>query len=565
MQRMRMGQTELSKLGFTPESDEFVESMDLKMRPPSLEPIAKGGRQASEGLAEGLSQGEKALILGSLRLKGGCDGKALSDFLSLRAGERELRIQNAIDSVWTEGRWKKDIEGGRIKDGALISRASLIEREMRSLRKAAESLRERFGLPVPTAEERFAALAPQSLTGNQKDAIRLLPQKSSRPIRQSDIEGFRSWVQQMDQAEALSLWRRACPGPLSLASAAHRMRFHPKEEFAEDEAALLRRILGRKGIDPAAVSSLKNAFASSFKEKAQWDLLESVRNAVWASGDESLLRSAQAFSEYRTLLDFMGVPFPDARARLRPERGYCMGSKNLEGNHSTNDDSYTSSDIEAGGRTMRLHGVFDGVSGHNGGYIASGIAKETIEIAMLAGWIASPEDARMGLLLADLAINLEKERYNHKRMGSTASISLIDGHDFYAITCGDSPLKVISGEKTVFSSNPHGIGNRLFSGLGIGPCQIDINNSATAQFSPVPVKAGTWVLGMTDGIGDVVCDHELHILLNGKTSPGKAAVGIVTLADSRREGKKKYELLCTCEPKSGKDDDMGIIADYIEK
>ncbi len=558
-QKIRVGGTELSRLGLGPDSDELVESLRQKI---ALEPLTRHEADAHKGRLQSLGKAEKELVMKVLGRKGECTAGALAQFVSMEPGVREFRTRKFIDSVWTEGRWKKEIEGGQLRGSTLQSRAQMIEAELDYWEEAARKASGTLGLRAPTAEEKLAALQPSELSEHHKRFIRLMPDRGHRAVDAEDLDAFRGWVSGLKGRAGERLWRASDPEVFTLASLMHRICYSSKLDFTVEEIRLLRSVFGEEAVPDLTI--LKKAFISGFKEKAQWEMLAEIRKVVWEHAEDGLLNSARSSAEYRTMMEFLGLPLAAVAARIRPGRGYCMGSRNMSGNHSTNDDNFTSLDITSGGRAIRLDAVFDGVSGHNGGYIASGLAKETIEIAAMAGWISSPEDVRVAVILADLVVNMEKMRYSHKRMGSTASVSYISGSDFYGITCGDSPLKAIRGEKVIFSSNPHGVGNRLFSALGIGPMQIDINNSPGRQFAPISLRSGDWVLAFTDGLGDVTCDHEHAIVLDGLKSPKKAALALVALADPRRDGEEKYKLLCSCEPKEGKDDDIALVPVYIE-
>ncbi|MBI5047175.1 hypothetical protein HZC07_05615, partial [Candidatus Micrarchaeota archaeon] len=298
-----------------------------------------------------------------------------------------------------------------------------------------------------------------------------------------------------------------------------------------------------------------------------------IVGSVWNQGDE-LLTAARASAEYTTLLEFLAIESDQVRTWLHPERMLCKGSFNHEGTHPTNDDSATSASLLIGGKEIFIDAVFDGVSGHSGGWVASGIANEAFKIAAMAGWIRSPEDARMAVILADLRIHLEKEkyneayktrrtvdgdRYNFYSMGTTVAISYIDGYNFYGIHCGDSDWKIVRSGAVIASSKAHGIGNTIFTGLGLGGqigLSIQINNEDTG-YSPIQLKRRDRVMTVTDGIGDVICDHESLLLLGQYPDDTDARDALVELADDRSYNNGMFDRLfdCGCAKAGGKDDD----------
>ncbi len=549
-----IGGTLLSKLGAIPEPGDLVGTLAEKLRLPAVEPL-----NDPEGAAmlKKLGGPERSLIMKALSRPGDCSAEAVRKFMALPPGIRELRSRKAIDSVWTSGRW---METPQFREGRFVSRAAAIEAEIVELEDAYPRALSKLGLKPPTPEERLAALKPSELTEGQRRIIAMAPAGAEG----DEIRRFRSWAVRLKEAARESLWKSASPSVVSAASLVHKLRFCSKLDFTSDEIKLVQTISGKKAPEIPDLSSVKKAFSEGFKGDAQSKILETFRAAVWATAEHGLLDSARSCAEYRTLLDFLGIERKAAGAALRPERGICKGSLNLEGKHSTNDDSYVSLDLQTEGRTVRLDIVLDGVSGHHGGYVASGIAKETFEIASLAGWIASPEDARFAVVLADLVLQLEKQRYKLQRMGTTATISYLDGQDLYAIQCGDSAVKVVTDGAVVYSTTPHGIANRLWSGLGIGASMITVNDSNNSRFSQKKVAPGSWVLVFTDGAGDVICDHEYPLALKGARTSRKAANEIFALADGRRDRDKEYKPLCGCEALQGKDDDISIIAIYVE-
>ncbi len=541
-----IGGTLLSKIGYTPDSGEPV----IKSRMPAVEAIGSAEWRAVLGK---LGDAERSLVARALSMDGDCNSAALARFSSLPAGVRELRVRRAIDSVWTGGRWRGSPQ---FREGKLVSRAPAIEAEIGELEEAYPRLLSVMGLKEATAEEKLKALKPAELTERQNVFLSLAPPaEGTEPLSR-----FREWVSGLREHARENLWKSSGPFIVSAASLIHRIRFSPKLDFTTDELRLVKELSGAEMPD---LAEMKRASSEGFKNKDQ-QLLEAIRSAVWSGPRQGLLDSAQACAEYRTLLDFLGVPRRQAAASIRPERGICKGSLNLEGNHSTNDDSYTSLDLTIGQRAVRVDAVFDGMSGYNGGYVASGMAKEILEISALAGWIASPEDVREAAVLADLMIHLEKKRLNLKKMATTATISFLEGRELYSIHCGDSLNKLVCGDEILYATIPHGIGNRLWSGLGMSASMITINAAGDSKYQPIKVPPGSWVMLYTDGAGDVVCDHELPMLLKKATSPRKAANALYSLADSRRNREKDYPPLCGCKPLQGKDDDIAIIAVFVE-
>ncbi len=547
-----IGGTLLSKMGYTPDANDVVNSVDVRFHPPAVEGVSD---EHGKAMLEKLGAAERSLVMRALYLEGECTAGALNRFSSLPPGIRELKVRKAIDSVWTDGRWRGEPQ---FRDGKLVSRAGAIGAEMAEMEDAYQRILPLLGLSPPTAEEKASALVPAELTQNQRLFLSLAPEEGSK----DGIARFRQWVAGLKDTARESLWRSAGSHVVSAASLVHKLRFRSKLDLTSDELKVVSSLGHTSTRGVPDLSGLKKAFSEGFKRDPE--TLEAVRAVVGSDARQGLLASARACAEYRTLLDFLGIANQSVRSALRPERGICKGCTNMEGNHSTNDDSFLSLDLMLGSKTVRLDAVFDGLSGYQGGYVASGMAKEVFETAALAGWISGPEDARFGIILADLVIQLEKKGRRIPKMGTTATISYLDGRDLFVIHCGDSSIKVVTGQGVAYSTTPHGVGSQLWSGLGIGVSVVTVNDSTDSRYKPISVAPGSWVLLFTDGVGDVVCDHELPIALKKARTSRKAANEIFSIADARRDRSKEYPPLCGCEPIEGKDDDIAIIAVYVE-
>jgi serine/threonine protein phosphatase PrpC len=146
------------------------------------------------------------------------------------------------------------------------------------------------------------------------------------------------------------------------------------------------------------------------------------------------------------------------------------GGKNLIGEekyNDTNDDSLSQVVVTLeNGETIELDGVFDGMGGHEGGYLASGFMKTVFEISALSGWITTPEDVRKAITMADLVITIEqhkKQQYGSKKMGTTATIGFLKGEDFFETHIGDSDVKIFRGGEMAYSSLGHSLVNQFLA------------------------------------------------------------------------------------------------------
>lgn len=555
-------ETELGKYGIGFGS--FHSDPDTIKREHGFEPISELN---PEELIKHLSPSERNLIMKVLNLKGECDKSSIKEFLKLDPGIREFRTLNFISSLWTEGSWKSSIEGGQVRNGKYLCCSGLIEGTIDYWKETANRLSTACHFRKPTRDEMYNALQPNELTENQRQVISFVQKKDSTDLTFQDIIEFSSYVSALDDISRENLWRQQRPSAYTLASIIYKSRFSQNAKLTNDEAKLIESITHKPEPQLADISNLKKCFLDGFKNEEQWNNLLDLHNVMIQNNGNWLFSSVRSNNEYYHLLQFLGLPYPQVRASLKNGRGFSKGSENLAGDHANNDDSFTSIDIQFNNRIVRLDACFDGIGSHGVGYIASGIAKETFEIAALAGWIKSVEDVRFISLLSDIIINLEKIKHlpkDKRKMGTTAVVSFVDGEDFYCINAGDSSSKVISGGKIIFSTALHNYNNTLLSGLGIGPNPLDINNNPRFDYKPIKLPAGAWVLTVSDKIGDTLCDHEFPLLLDGIENDNEAIQKIAELASKRLDRTEQYPLMCNCDPIKGKDDDLTIVVNHIK-
>jgi len=261
------------------------------------------------------------------------------------------------------------------------------------------------------------------------------------------------------------------------------------------------------------------------------------------------------------LLDMFEVLHEKPSVTIHPDRGISTG--HFEGDSMLNHDSLTSIEIGFPGRRLLIDAVFDGVGGYPGGEAASTIARETLEIAALSGWICGPEDVRRVLILADIIMKLEKSVPDLENMSTTAAISMIVGTQFYGMHAGDSYWKVFRDGQLLFSSIPQEIGRFITSNLGLTP-DILINNDITG-YSPLDLMGGDGILTADDGITDVVCDHEMEQVVSVPgIKEGQVLRDIFILTESRSDPDIMYDLLCGCSPRRGKYDDRSGLFRFVK-
>ncbi|MEW6723187.1 MAG: protein phosphatase 2C domain-containing protein, partial [Candidatus Micrarchaeota archaeon] len=371
----------------------------------------------------------------------------------------------------------------------------------------------------------------------------------------------------------------------------------------------------------------------------------------------SLNTAARRQAEYHMLLDFLGAPAsrvrfrlsePQARNRVEqdPEDqsldhnvpylamdGLGVSAPKIEkGTVRPNEDSFASARVVLeDGSVLLLDMVADGMGGHsqgeNGGkkngQVASGIAKDMFELAAAAGWLRTPDDVRRLMLSVDMAIVMEQIRKKphpdtelaENNMGTTMSVNIQRGCDFWSVHCGDSLAKVLRGGNVVFSAQGHsseyltrltcrqnaeaeiaglwksrGVDpadmdprfrpeferqvearaeellapvlpklkkNEVCSVLGVLPKFVHINNSDEDP-GPIVLQRGDRTLIGSDGL-EAVCDHEYHMVAEKRKGDLLAAAEELTVIARARPGIGPHQALCGCMTEGKREDDKTLI------
>ncbi|MEW6035015.1 MAG: protein phosphatase 2C domain-containing protein [Candidatus Micrarchaeota archaeon] len=276
--------------------------------------------------------------------------------------------------------------------------------------------------------------------------------------------------------ERLQWWRHGMYDLLTASSLAHKLRFVPDAAFTPEETALASRMLGKR-VDLSSLAEddhkrLWTAFVRHTSNSHYIDEVLKLASLGPAMHHASLIGMAKREAEFVTLADFLGA---DARRPYGSVGGAGWGTlakNDGNGKELPNEDSCSSAEVEMpDGSRVILDMVADGMGGHNtgtdgsgrtNGQRASAVAKEVFELAAVAGWISTPEDARRTILLADLAVVMEQIRSKasaddsrENDMGSTITIAMQHNDRFWGIHCGDSDWKILREGEAVFSSVGH--------------------------------------------------------------------------------------------------------------
>ncbi len=528
---------------------------------------------------------EKELVAGALKKTGEIGENDLALFINMRPGVRDLLIRNFIATRWTEGNWAKDF--GKYEE-------------------ARNSVYKICGLREPTREEKIdAVLQIRYLTPNQLHFISMVIGDVAGPLRDRHINDFRKRI--AEDPQRLNYWRAETTDLLTLGDLAHKIIFSPQEKYTSEEMVLLSEIrrtlpdsLFHEELTEEGRDSIKKAFTYPLSQDNEYnDQFQTISRFADELKLESLLAAAQRQAEFYILLEFLDIPAEKASGQINYSN---CNTRAKEG--KGNDDSVSSAVVTLhDGTKVVLDAVFDGMGGHMGGSVASGIAKDIFEVAAIAGWITSPEDVRKVFVTTHLAIILEqikhlkekRESEGHSEdtdgywkqcdnMGTTAVVSFQYGRKFYGIHCGDSDYKIIRNRRIVFQSDCHTLlndflkareasknkeeippkkakewANVVTSALGSIIGKIQINNK-DSDYGHFMLQRDDKVVTVSDGITDTVCDHEYQIIIDKVGGNLQAAASeLVDLAGERDDSKEHYVLLCDCGKKVGKNDDKSLI------
>ena len=197
----------------------------------------------------------------------------------------------------------------------------------------------------------------------------------------------------------------------------------------------------------------------------------------------------------------------------------------------------------------RLAIVADGMGGHEGGQIASGIAIETVRQTYLSDPSDDPSEA-----LAAAFIEAQAAIHQHARehpelhgMGTTCTAAVIrDGQLFYGHV-GDSRLYLIRDSSIEQLSQDHSYVGRLVREGQITPEQaathpdrnvltaaLGMESAVPAEFpeAPLELQPGDTLLICTDGLHGLVSDAEM-LATAERESPREACKDLVRMAKDR--------------------------------
>jgi PPM family protein phosphatase len=200
-------------------------------------------------------------------------------------------------------------------------------------------------------------------------------------------------------------------------------------------------------------------------------------------------------------------------------------------------------------RKGRLLVVADGMGGHEGGEVASGIAVEVVRERYAGSAANDPEQALMEAMeAAHQAVRGFAQKHPELTgMGTTCTAAVLrNGHLYYGHV-GDSRLYLIRDSGITKLTRDHTMVERMVEQGLLGAEEakahpqrhvlteaMGVAEAMAVDFpqDPIALRAGDILLLCTDGLHDLVSDEELSIAAR-RADPGTACKQLITLAKER--------------------------------
>jgi protein phosphatase len=197
----------------------------------------------------------------------------------------------------------------------------------------------------------------------------------------------------------------------------------------------------------------------------------------------------------------------------------------------------------------RLAVVADGMGGHIGGQVASGLAVDTVRQTYFSEDAGNPHDALVeAFRCAHLSIHqYAREHPELKSMGTTCTAAAIVDFNLYYGHIGDSRLYLVHNGAISQVTRDHSMVNRLVEegkltheeaavhpDRNVLTAALGMQTKPSADFSEAPLELwpGDTILICSDGLHGLVTDQEMCFLVN-TISPREACVNLVEMAKQR--------------------------------
>ena len=197
--------------------------------------------------------------------------------------------------------------------------------------------------------------------------------------------------------------------------------------------------------------------------------------------------------------------------------------------------------------------VSDGMGGHRGGAVASGIVAEDlpvmIENALDRLKVGTPRTIKslLNKLIAEQSKQLQLEGTSEtgfKDMGATLVIALLRKNRCFVANIGDSRAYRLRKDRMVQLTRDHSVVSELIEKGHIEPEEaadhnasgqitryIGMEEKAYSHVRSFTLKKSDRILLCTDGLTDMVADKEIAAILKGETDPQAACKSLVAAAN----------------------------------
>lgn len=241
----------------------------------------------------------------------------------------------------------------------------------------------------------------------------------------------------------------------------------------------------------------------------------------------------------------------DTGLKVRP--GIELGNLTDVGCYRTqNEDHFCYAEPESDEefhRKGRLMVIADGMGGHRGGEVASGIATEVVRAAYLASDASSPEAALLAALqAAHLAIrDVARQHSELEGLGTTCIAAALLGSELTYVHVGDSRLYLLRNSAVTQLTQDQTVIQRLLQQGALTPeeaathpdrgvltAAVGVDHAVAAEVpeTPITLQPDDILLLCTDGLHDLVEVQELAAVATANP-PATACRALIELAKSR--------------------------------
>ncbi len=217
-----------------------------------------------------------------------------------------------------------------------------------------------------------------------------------------------------------------------------------------------------------------------------------------------------------------------------------------------NQDSYGYAEPESDEefrKKGRLVMVADGMGGHVGGRLASGIAVEVLRNTYADSTADGPEPALAeAITAAHLAIrNYARQHPEYAGMGTTCTAAVLHNDDLYYGHVGDSRLYLLRNSQITQITRDQTVMERMLEEGLLRPEDVEnhpdrhvltdamgVHESLAAEFpsAPIPLLPLDTLLLCTDGLHDLLTNEDLRVMAS-EGEPGAICRNLVETAKSR--------------------------------